>query len=89
MTDQHELEVIHFGLYKESSSKAAENLSTPASPEGYEHDPTSIKAMNAAAQRARVLSADGGEEHEALNKRYGRVICANCNTPGCPGCGRS
>lgn len=32
---------------------------------------------------------NGHTEHEALNREYGRVFCANCNKPGCRGCGSS
>lgn len=28
-------------------------------------------------------------EHEAVNQAEGTVGCANCNNPGCLGCGRS
>ena len=33
--------------------------------------------------------ADGQAEHDELDEKYGRVICGNCNRPGCKGCGRS
>lgn len=35
------------------------------------------------------VALDGADEHAAVEEAEGRVVCANCNRPGCPGCGRS
>lgn len=48
--------------------------------------------VESAQQVQKALSkaaVDGAAEHAAVVEAEGPVICANCNTPGCLGCGRS
>lgn len=45
-----------------------------------------LLAIYATEQRPLV---DGQAEHDAVSEKEGRVRCANCNKPGCRGCGRS
>lgn len=67
-------------------SEVAEDLGIPSSPESYERHLASAQAVKEALARAAI---DGADEHAAVEEAEGRVICANCNRPGCAGCGRS
>lgn len=69
--------------------EVAEDLGIPMSPEGVEsHTRSALEVQTALAETARH-AIDGADEHAALEATEGRVVCANCNRPGCKGCGRS
>ena len=69
--------------------EVAEDLGIAMSPESYESHLTSAREVQAALADTARRAIDGAEEHAALEAEEGRVICANCNKPGCRGCGRS
>ncbi len=69
--------------------EVAEDLGIPMSPESLESHTRSAHETQAALAEAARRAIDGADEHAALEAREGRVICANCNRPGCKGCGRS
>lgn len=47
------------------------------------------KAVGRLMTKNTILLTDGALEHAQVEAEEGHVTCANCNKPGCPGCGRS
>lgn len=76
---------LYQGLNEHHDPEVAEDLGIPT-PETVEQHLQSAEAVKAALARTAV---DGAAEHTAVEEAEGRVICANCYKPGCPGCGRS
>lgn len=74
------------GLNEHHDPEVAEDLGIASSPESFERHLASAQAVKEALARAAI---DGADEHAAVEEAEGRVVCANCNRPGCPGCGRS
>lgn len=96
MVQKYELDAVYYQGLREMGdvdAAVAEDLGIPTSPESFEHHVTSgLKVagkLTESAARSAILHADGGEEHALLEALEGRIICANCNRPGCAGCGRS
>lgn len=92
MTTKHELDAAYYqGLHEMDGidPEVAEDLGIPMSPESYESHVASAHEVRDALGRTARRAIDGADEHAALDAEVGRVICANCNRPGCRGCGRS
>lgn len=69
--------------------KVADDLGIATDHESLQRQIESGKKVGRLTTRHTVLGADGGLEHAVLEAEEGHVKCANCNKPGCPGCGRS
>ena len=88
----------HHGYYEPYTDTPDEHLVEGFDPEvaldlGIPIDHESLTSHQASAQEVKdALSRRAlteAEEYAELEAREGRVLCANCNKPGCPGCGRS
>lgn len=87
MNHPYGTEAAYFqGLNEHHDTEVAEDLGIPSSPESFERHLASARAVKEVLARTAI---DGADEHAAVEEAEGRVICANCNRPGCPGCGRS
>ncbi len=91
MTHQHEIDAAYFqGLREGFDPETAADLGIPTSLEEVEQHIESAKEVAVLIGAVVVEeTVDGQAEHDALDKKYGRVVCANCNRPGCKGCGKS
>lgn len=69
--------------------EVAEDLGIPMSPESMEAHQHSAHEVQAALATTARRAIDGAKEHDALVAAEGQVVCANCNRPGCRGCGKS
>jgi hypothetical protein len=78
------------GLNEGHDPEVAEDLGIPNSADSFERHLESgeivgeLQAVNEALARTAI---DGAAEHAAVVRAEGSVSCANCNNPGCPGCG--
>ena len=92
MTSKYELEAAYYQGLREMGGvdpEVAEDLGIPMSPESYESHVASSHEVQAALATTARRAIDGADEHAAIEAEEGRVLCANCNKPGCRGCGRS
>lgn len=68
---------LDLGIAIDHDSLETQKASARQVSELLDQQPDDIQALTDAA------------EHAALDAKYGSVLCANCNKPGCKGCGRS
>lgn len=71
---------------REIDSEVAEDLGIPQSIESFEQQ---VESGRRVKELLAYKAVDGAIEHASVVEIEGCVTCANCNTPGCRGCGRS